>query len=101
MSEVTEKPQRWHIDKTVPLAWIMALIVQAAVIIYGYAMLTFQVGDHDRRIEKMESDLETFSRSDNLVDNRITRIEEKIANQTEILQEIKKVLTDLSRQSIR
>jgi hypothetical protein len=88
-----EKQQRWHIDKTVPIAWIFALIVQAAVIIYGYAMLTFRVEDHDRRIERMESNLEAFGRSDNIVDNRITRIEEKLSNQTEILQEIKRILS--------
>lgn len=87
------KPQqRWHIEKGIPLGWIGALIIQAGVIIYGYAILTFTVDDHDRRIVKIEASLENSIRMDNTVDNRITRIEEKLIGQTQILQEIKEIL---------
>ena len=94
--------EKWHIQKGVPVAWIAALIVQAMVLVYSYAILTAQVTDSLRRVDKLETRFDQGLQTDSLVDNRITRIEEKLTNQTELLQSINNDLKSLLRsESIR
>lgn len=88
---------KWRVDKVIPIGWLAGLFVQAGVIIYAYALLNAQVAEQGRRITKLEYSIETSGKTDNVTENRITRIEEKLTNQTEILRSIRDDLSSLLR----
>lgn len=46
---------RWHIERSVPVAVILTIIVQTFLGIWWFATLTFEVHDNSRRLELSES----------------------------------------------
>jgi hypothetical protein len=50
-----DKPERWHLQKGIPVALITRLLFQLAVIVWGAAILFNKVDDHARRIAKLEA----------------------------------------------
>jgi hypothetical protein len=50
-----DEPERWHLQKGIPVALITGLLTQLAVIVWGAAILFNKVDDHARRTAKLES----------------------------------------------
>ncbi len=50
-----DEPERWHLQKGIPVALITGLLFQFAVIVWGAAILFNNVDDHARRKAKLEA----------------------------------------------
>jgi DNA repair ATPase RecN len=70
--------QHWSIDKRLPLALILALLVQTAGMVWWAASLTGQVGESARRIESLEMEQRRTTEIREAGYERLTRIEEKL-----------------------
>ena len=99
MSEENEEGQRpdpaaasWHIDRRIPVALIGTMILQVGVGIWWLSSMEFRVQSHEKQLVRIESELSESDRDNQGLDNRLTRLEEKLSSQTEILQEIKRIL---------
>ncbi|MGE0701283.1 MAG: hypothetical protein AB7O57_19465 [Hyphomicrobiaceae bacterium] len=112
--------EKWHLKKEVPLAIIIALIVQAAGLVYWGGSLDRNDEVQDRRIAILEtmilnSDLSAAPRRldelerreqqrderDRLISERLTRIEEGLSFTTEILKDMKASLASQAAQRLR
>ena len=76
-----EESKRWHLDKTVPLAVIIAMFVQTAGFVFWAGALSERVSN----LEKQQTS--TAPQAD-----RLTRVEVKIENIQEGITEIKRLI---------
>jgi hypothetical protein len=83
---------RWHIDRRVPVALIGTMLLQIVMGVYWLANIEFRVDTHAEDLVRIEAALSEGDRDSQGLDNRLTRLEEKLSSQTEILQEIKRIL---------
>lgn len=87
--------EQWHLDKRIPIALIVTIMSGYAGGIWWLADLSNEVEIQGRNIERIEGEVEKRTIANTDANNRIIRIEEKVANQTEILQEIKRAVSSL------
>jgi hypothetical protein len=94
MSEEEHDPASmpWHIDRRIPVALIGTMLLQIGLGVWWLSSIEFRVGDHEKQLGRIESELNDSDRDNQGLDNRLTRLEEKLSGQTEILQEIKRIL---------
>lgn len=78
----------WHLDKKVPLALILSLIVQTAAMVWWAATLSARVDDHDRRIGQVETSGKSQADESRKMSEALVRLDERMAGQTAILQRI-------------
>lgn len=91
MTEGTTQRRRsdsWHLDKRVPIGFILALLVQSAGIVWWGAGLDGQVNDHDRRIVGLERVDDDRIDEMNAIEGRLSRLEANSAAQLETLRRI-------------
>jgi hypothetical protein len=84
--------EQWHLDRRIPLALIVTMMIQFGGGIWWLSQIQFRVEQQGQAIEALESSVRASSTNSNTLDNRITRIEEKLSGQTEILKEIRSLL---------
>jgi hypothetical protein len=84
--------ENWHLDKRIPLALIATMMLQFGGGIWWISQIQFRIEQQGQAIEALESSVRASSTNSNTLDNRITRIEEKLSGQTEILKEIRSLL---------
>jgi tRNA A-37 threonylcarbamoyl transferase component Bud32 len=85
--------EQWHLDKRIPLALIVTMMLQFGGGIWWLSQIQFRVEQQGSDIQRLETTLSSTQVDRNGLDNRITRIEEKLSGQTEILREIKTLLS--------
>ena len=89
--------ETWHFDKRIPIALIFTMLIQFAGGIWWLSSVQFRVEQHEKAIEDLEITLSSSVTDRNSLENRITRIEEKLSSQTDILREIKTLLSNGAR----
>lgn len=80
--ERQREPSGWSVERKIPLAFLLALIAQAAGLVYYGAQNSFTMNDHARRIVALETKTDEHSRQINSllldVTQRLARIEARI-----------------------
>lgn len=84
------EPQGWHLDKRIPVALIVTLLVYGGVGLMWAAATDERIEGQKQRIEKLENNSIEAAKSQTQIVDRLARIEEKSAAQVEILQRIEK-----------
>ena len=94
MTENTSRRRsdQWHLDKRVPIGFILALLVQSAGIVWWGAGLDGQVDDHDRRIVSLERVDDARTHEMNGIEGRLSRLEANSDNQLATLRRIETIL---------
>lgn len=86
----------WHIDRRIPIAliftFITTILFQSALGIWWLSSVEFRVSSHEKQLVRIEAEMSESDRDNQGLENRLTRLEEKLSSQTEILQEIKRIL---------
>ena len=76
----------WHLDKRVPLALILTIVLQTAGVVWWAAGIAAQVTHHERQLQTLAAydaaDLQEKRRTAEL----LARLEERLVAQTEILR---------------
>ncbi len=73
----TGEKTRWRVDRTVPLALIFALVVQAAGLVWYFSATLAELGDHERRIAHLEIGAHEVAVEVGALQNSIGRIDER------------------------
>ena len=89
--------ENWHLDKRIPLALSVTMMLQFCGGIWWLSNIQFRIESQGKAIDALESTLSSTQVDRNGLDIRITRIEEKLSGQTEILREIKTLLSNKAR----
>lgn len=85
----TSSAEAWHLDKRVPIALIVTLVLQTAGMVWWAAQLSSSVANHDRRITGLEaSDIRRGAEAQRVAEV-LARLDERMVAQTEILREIR------------
>lgn len=95
MSDEYNPKEQWHLDKRVPVALIVTILTGYAGGIWWVSDLSHKVDNNTKDIVKMENAISERAAQNTDASNRIIRIEEKLANQTDILREIKEAVSGL------
>jgi hypothetical protein len=74
----TLEEESWHLDRRVPVALIIALLAQGCIGIWWVSGLNTQVQDHERRIEKVEININKELELLRTVSERLARIEQAV-----------------------
>lgn len=86
-------PEPWHVDRRVPLALIVTFILtvgtQTAGMVWWAARLSSSVDTHDRRITQLEAADARHAAEAQRISEALVRLDERLAQQTEILREIR------------
>lgn len=89
MPEVTEEDrayeQSWHLDKKVPLAMILTIVLQTGAFVWFAARL-------DQRVEALERSEARATISAPVHADRLTRVEVKLEGVQEGITEIKRLI---------
>jgi H+/gluconate symporter-like permease len=97
MTERAQDPDTssWHLDKRIPVALIITIMTGYTGGVIWVSNLSNRIDLQDQTLSRIENEVEKRSTAASDASNRIIRIEEKLANQTEILQEIKQAVSGL------
>lgn len=104
--ETPRQPEQWHLDKRIPIALIVTILIGYSGGVLWVSNISHAVDSQAKEINRIEIEAErNISRIEAEVDqraiqstdaaNRIIRIEEKLVNQSEILQDIKNAVSGL------
>ena len=80
---------RWVLDRHIPLALIVTIVVQTIVAVWGASNLWARVGELEREVATLTPQAE-----------RLIRLEEKLASVQATLTEIKALLRDARRSAV-
>jgi septal ring factor EnvC (AmiA/AmiB activator) len=98
MTEQTQqKSEPWHLDKKVPIAFILCLLVQTFVFGGVHYVTQYRVTDAERRIEKLETFDSQQTITERSVADRLARIETSIASMKDALNRIDTSLERIAR----
>jgi hypothetical protein len=78
----------WHLDKKVPIALILAILLQTAAFVWQIAEMKFRIDDHDRRLLIAEAVDTRRDKELAGVGERLARLEEQSRMQVELLRRI-------------
>lgn len=87
----------WHLDRRIPVALIGTVVFHLAVSVWWLSSVEFRVTSHEKQLVRIEAEMNESDRDNQGLENRLTRLEEKLSSQTEILQEIKRILNGGSK----
>lgn len=92
---MSEQPQvereHWHLDKRVPLALILALLIQTSGMVWWAATIQAE----GRALQDRVLVLEQQSINDRQIGERLARVEERLASQGEDISNIERYLRQL------
>ena len=83
----------WTLDRRIPIALLVTIMIQFGGAVWFISRLDNRIGDNEARIVILEQRSAANESSRNILDGRITRIEEKLSFQTQLLQEIRSLLS--------
>lgn len=94
---MTDTPvnEQWHLDKRIPIALIATILIGYTGGVVWVSSISSEVMRQGRDLERVEDEVDKRTLQNTDASNRIIRIEEKLANQNEILQEIKSAVSGL------
>jgi septal ring factor EnvC (AmiA/AmiB activator) len=95
---MTGREDPWHLDKRVPLALILALLVQTAGMVWWAATISSRVDNHDREIASLVSTNAGNAMERQRVAETLARLDERMAAQTELMRRMEAALARVSRQ---
>jgi Tfp pilus assembly protein PilO len=84
----------WHLDKRVPVALILALLVQFAGGIWFISSLAKDVATHERQITRLDGQIEVIRNSSQRQAVQLGRIEEQV---TGMRNDIRNLLRAMER----
>jgi hypothetical protein len=96
MSAVEREP--WHLDKKVPLALIMTMFLQTVGIIWWAASLSTRVEHQERQIIALNTSDAQAKQEARRIGEWLSRVDERIAAQTEMLRRVEVSLTARTQQ---
>ncbi len=70
-------PPRWRIDRTVPIALILALVMQTGGAVWYFSQQNAELGDHEKRIVQLETAAHTALESTAEMKTAVGRIDER------------------------
>lgn len=83
----------WHLDRKVPVAIILSLVVQTAGLVWWAASLSGRQDEHSRRISQLEAADARQATESQRVSEALARMDERMLAQTRILQRIEEQLS--------
>lgn len=83
---------QWHLDKRIPIALIVTILSGYAGGIIWITNLSNKVGSHDKEIQRIDLEVDRRQEANTDATNRIIRIEEKLANQSDLLKDIREAV---------
>jgi hypothetical protein len=90
MSGTTEP---WHLDKRVPIALILALVMQTAGMVWWAAGLTHRVDQHAREIAALALEGRSYSAEAGRIREVLARLDERMAAQTDLMRRLELTLS--------
>lgn len=75
---MSEKPEAWHLSRSVPLALIFTIAVQTAAAIWFAAQLSAKVSEHTGRIEKLETADQRHTDDAKRMTDLLSRLDERM-----------------------
>lgn len=84
--------QGWHLDRRIPITLLAAILLQAMALAWAASAAFAQIGDNERRIEALEASRSVDRAVQGQISERLARIEERSAQQTALLADIKAAL---------
>jgi hypothetical protein len=88
MESEREQDAHWSIDKKVPLALLIGLVLQAGAGVWFAAALQGQVNTHDRRIGSLEVSDTRIHEDARRISEALARLDERLQAQTAILRRV-------------
>jgi hypothetical protein len=85
-------PEPWHLDRRVPIALILTLLMQTAGFGWWASGLDHRVSEHQRRIASLEQYDANSAVEGRRVAELLARLDERLTTQTELLREIRERL---------
>lgn len=86
MSDPSAADRQWHLDKKVPLALIVTIILQTAGMVWWAASLNSDVRYLTDRVQRAETTLERESVTNRGISDRLIRVEEGIKAILEVVR---------------
>ena len=71
-------PRHWHLDRRVPIALILALLLQSSGAIWWAASISGRVENNERSVSRLETTTETMRQSAQAQAIQLGRIEEQL-----------------------
>lgn len=82
----------WHLDKRVPIALIVTIIVQTGGMIWWASGLTHRVDQHGREIAALTADGRTYGVDAARTREVLARLEERMAAQIDLLRRVEQAV---------
>lgn len=93
-----ERSEPWHLDKKVPLALILALIVQTAGMVWWAASLSSRVQQHTGEITTLQANVQHMNSEAGRIREVLARLDERLAAQNDLLRRMDAAMTARGRQ---
>lgn len=82
----------WQLDKRVPIALIITLMVQFGAGVWFASRMDSRVGQNQEHIVELKSEFRNLKTGRDDLTQRVIRIEERLSNQTEMLKDIRRAV---------
>lgn len=92
MPPAREQEAHWRLDKKVPIALLVGLIMQAAAGVWFAAALQGQVTNHDRRLGTLEATDTRLHEDARRISEALARLDERLQAHTAILRRVEDAL---------
>jgi hypothetical protein len=87
------QPEAWHLDKKVPIALIITLVLQAAAFIWWAASQSALINLHERRLDTAERRIDSGDGRSQVLSEKIVRIEANTESIVSSINRIERVVT--------
>lgn len=91
----------WHLDKKVPLALILTMALQTLGVIWWAASLSTRVDHQERQIVSLVSAEQQTKAEARRIGEWLSRVDERIAGQTEMLRRLEQTLAIQNRPNLQ
>lgn len=99
-NEEADGKRHWSLDRRIPLALIVVLVMQSAAIIYWAAGIEARVEQSEDAIDRFRPRVEALERGQGITNTAIARVEERLEAQTRQLDRIEQLVERLLDGSI-
>lgn len=87
-----EKDRAWHLDKKVPIALILTILMQTIIAAAYITRMDSRLGELEVKAERMENWRDGTQGKLDAINVTLGRVDERMQAQADILREIKEVL---------
>lgn len=89
---INKDEAKWHLDKRVPIALIVAILVQCGTGIWWGATMAARVDSNERRIVQLEANSQKMADSFTTMNAQMSRLDERIMATLETTRRIETML---------